>query len=181
MYYMNFFVSLAKIPGGLFAAILLKLFPNRPVFLGSAALVIASHIIMGLTILDMLPPYFAMVAIGTIQFAFSSGYVSVAWVLLGVLLPSKSRSTFSGLIGAIEGLSALSQMMIRPYIVNAIGDSGLFFTFATIVTCCWIFMFFMMPETKGIPLEMTETIFMQNIISTRHPKDAINIIMHSVR
>ena len=80
---MNFYVSLGKIPGGLFAAVFLKLLPNRPVFLGSAVLVIASHVIMGFTIMDKLPPFFAMVAIGTIQFAFSSGYVSVAWVLLG--------------------------------------------------------------------------------------------------
>ena len=186
MYYMNFFVSLAKIPGGLFAVIFLKLFPNRPVFLGSAVLVIASHVIMGLTNMDKLPPEFAMVAIGTIQFAYSAGYISVAGVLLGVLLPSSSRSTFSGIICAIEGLSAFSQIVIRPYIVNVIGDSGLFFTFATIVTSCLIFMFFMMPETKGIPLEMTESEFIFNrprkkeCILRRDPKDAIKIIMDTV-
>ena len=64
---MNFIVSLAKIPGGLFAAIFLKRFSTRPVFLASALLIAAAHLTMGLTNMAVLPSGFAMVAIATIQ------------------------------------------------------------------------------------------------------------------
>ena len=104
-YYMNFIVSLAKIPGGFFAAIFLKKFPTRPVFLICAILIIAAHIMMGLTNMMLLPPVFAMVAIAIIQFTSSAGYVSVSYLLLGVLLPSSSRSTFTGLVAMLGGLS----------------------------------------------------------------------------
>ena len=160
IYYMNFIVSLAKIPGGLFAAVFLKLFPNRPIFLGSAILVILAHFTTGLANMGTLPPEFALVAVAAIQFASTAGYVSVAGLLLGVLLPSSSRSTFTGIIATIEGLSALSQSIIRPYIVDAIGQSGLFFVFGGLVTICLVYMFFMMPETKGVPLEKIEYIFL---------------------
>ena len=66
-YYMNFIVSLAKIPGGLFAAIFLKRFSTRPVFLASALLIAAAHLTMGLTNMGVLPSGFAMVAIATIR------------------------------------------------------------------------------------------------------------------
>ena len=124
-FYLSFIVSLAKIPGGLFAAVFLKFFPNRPIFLGSGAMVAAAHVTMGLTISDVLPSEFALVAVATIQFASTAGYVSVAGLLLGVLLPSSSRSTFTGIIATIEGLSALSQSVIRPYIEDGIGQERL--------------------------------------------------------
>ena len=41
-----------------------------------------------------------------------------------------------------------------------IGDAGLFFVFAAVVTACLIYMFFMMPETKGITMEQIEYIFL---------------------
>ena len=158
---MNFIVSLAKIPGGFFAAIFLKKFPTRPVFLTCAILIIAAHIMMGLTNMMLLPPVFAMIAIGIIQFTASGGYISVSYLLLGVLLPASSRSTFTGLVGMLGGLSALTLNAVRPYIVNTpIGDAGLFFVFAAVVTACLIYMFFMMPETKGITMEQIEYIFL---------------------
>ena len=150
---MNFIVSLAKIPGGLFAAIFLKKFSRR---LSS----IVAHVTMGLAYLDFLPSEFVMVAIAIIQFASTAGYVSVAGLLLGSLLPSSSRSTFAGIIMTIETLSALFQGSLEPYIVKAAGESGLFFVFGAVVTACLCYMFILMPETKGKSLEELEHIFL---------------------
>ena len=157
---MNFIVSLAKIPGGMFAALFLHKFSRRPVFLASALLVIVAHMTMGLTYLEILLPEFAMVAIAIFQFASTAGYRSVAGLLLGSLLPSSSRSTFAGIIMTMEALSALSQGALEPYMVKAIGKSGLFFVFGAVVTACLCFMFILMPETKGKSLEELEHIFL---------------------
>ena len=186
IYYMNFIVSLAKIPGALFAAIFLKLFPNRPIFLGSAILVTLAHFTTGLANIGVLPSEFALVAVAAIQFASTAGYVSVAGLLLGVLLPSSSRSTFTGIIATIEGLSALSQSIIRPYIEEAIGQSGLFFVFGSIVTGCLIYMFFMMPETKGKTLEEIEYIFLspqheEHHVIRRDPSVVISNVVKTVK
>ena len=182
---MNFIVSLAKIPGGMFAAIFLKNFSRRPIFLASAFLIIVAHLIMGFTYLDFLPSEFAMLAIVIIQFAFTAGFVSVAGLLLGSLLPSSSRSTFAGVIMTIETLSALSQGSLEPYILEAIGESGLFFVFAAVVTICLCFMFILMPETKGKSLEELEHIFLspkqKGCIVRRDPHEAIASLVTMVR
>ena len=184
-YYMNFVVSLAKIPGGLFAALFLKRFSRRPVFLASALLVITGHTAMGLTNMGVLPPEFAMASIAMTQFAYTAGYVSVAGLLLGVLLPSSSRSTFTGLVAAVEGLSSLSESFISPHIVGAIGDSGLFFVFAGVVTCCFVFMLFLMPETKGKTLEEIENIFLsprkRGCAVRRSPREDIDTVRRATR
>ena len=62
---------------------------------------------------------------------------------------------------SIELPPALSLNAVRPYITSTpIGDAGLFFVFAAVVTACFIYMFFMMPETKGITMEQIEYIFL---------------------
>ena len=155
-YYMNFIVCLAKIPGGMFATIFLQHFPRRPVFLSSALLIIMSHLTMGLTYLEFLPSAFAMVAIAIIQFAYTAGFISVAGLLLGSLLPVRSRSTYAGIIMTMESVSALSQGYIEPYILEAIGESGLFFVFGAVVTACLCFMLILMPEIKDKSLEELE-------------------------
>ena len=184
-YYMNFIVSLAKIPGGLFAAIFLKKFSTRPVFLASAVLIAAAHMTMGLTNMAVLPSGFAMVAIATIQFASSAGYISVSYLLLGVLLPSSSRSTFTGLVATVEGLSALSLNAVRPYISEGIGDSGLFFVFAAVVMVCFVFMFIWMPETKGYTMEQIEYIFLcprhEGCTIRRDPNEVVTMTVETMQ
>ena len=176
-FYMNFIVSLAKIPGGIFATMFLNRFARRPLFLSSALLVIISHITMGLTSLSMLPAECAMVAIAIIQFASTAGYISVAGLLLGSLLPSSSRSIFAGIIMTFETLSALSQGAVQPYIVAAIGEGGLFFIFAGVVALCLVYMFFLMPETRGCSEVELEYIFLsprqKGCVVRRDPKEAI--------
>ena len=61
----------------------------------------------------------------------------------------------------VEGISALSLNAVRPYITaTSLGDAGLFFVFAAVVTACLVYMFLMMPETKAVTLEQIEYIFL---------------------
>ena len=85
----------------------------------------------------------------------------------------------------IDALSALSQGSLEPFILEAIGESGLFFVFAAIVTACFCYMFILMPETKGKSLEELEHIFLspkqKGCIVRRDPNDAITSLVTMVR
>ncbi len=70
---MSFLVSLGKIPGGVFAAVFLKRFSRRPVFLASAVVVLAAHVTMGLVYLDVFPSELAMAALASALFAQTAG------------------------------------------------------------------------------------------------------------
>ena len=68
---------------------------------------------------------------------------------MSIELPPSSRSIFAGIILTIETLSALSQGSVESFIPEDNRDSVLFFVFAGVVSACLLFMYFLMPETKG--------------------------------
>ena len=70
-----------------------------------------------------------------------------------------SRSIFAGIILTIETLSALSQGSVESYIPEDNRDSVLFFVFAGVVSACLLFMYFLMPETKGPSINNITHIF----------------------
>ncbi len=70
---LNFLVSLIKIPGGLFAAVFLKKFPRRPVFLSCALLVATGHLLMAGTLMEIFPKWCALAAVTFAFFGYSAG------------------------------------------------------------------------------------------------------------
>ena len=66
-------MSLVKIPGGLFAALFLRRFPRRPIFLSAACLVILGHLTMGFTVMKLLPTWCAMLAITMVNIGYTGG------------------------------------------------------------------------------------------------------------
>lgn len=136
---LNFLVSLIKIPGGLFAAVFLKKFPRRPVFLCSSLLVFAGHLLMAWTLLGIVPRWCAAAAITCAFFGYSAGYNSVSALLLGELFPAALRSVGVGLIATAEVLSSLSQTAAASAVEAAIGREGLFFVFAAVVFATFIY------------------------------------------
>ncbi len=116
---------------------------------------------------------------------FHSRYLSVSNLLLGVLLPSSSRSIFVGLVATTEGISALSQILLKDPIRAAVGDAGLFFVFAGVVFLALVYMFFIMPETKGKSLEEIEHIFLcdrqENCVVRRDPRETLTYAVKTVK
>jgi hypothetical protein len=49
---------------------------------------------------------------------------------------------------------------------------GVYFFFASLMLCSVVFVFFLLPETKGIPLEAMDRLF-----ATKPPRKAHNILM----
>ncbi len=132
-YMMTFLVSLIKIPGGLFAAIFLKRFPRRVVFISAGLLVAFGHMLMSLTQMEVAPTWCGIVAVTCAMFGYSAGYNSVASLLLGELLPAILRSVGVGLVATAEVLSSLSQTASESYLEETLGKGGLFIVFGTVV------------------------------------------------
>ena len=126
------------------------------VFFATAALVIFSHIIMGLTKYEVIPNWGAIIALTGTQFGYSAGYNSVGNLLQGELLPADMRSVGVGLIATAEVLSSLSQTALVKPIEDAFGQGGLFLVFACVVLFLLLFSVGFMPETSALTLEQIE-------------------------
>ena len=91
--------------------------------------------------------------------AFSIGLGPVPWVIVGEIIPLKTRS-FSSSIAAIGVW--MSNLLVTKEIFDleaAITNYGTYWLFGGINLGCCLFVIFVVPETKGRTLEQIEKLF----------------------
>ncbi|WOO82693.1 putative quinate permease [Vanrija pseudolonga] len=100
----------------------------------------------------------AIAAIMLYSWFWSWGGNSLAWIVSAELFPISLRS-FTGAFGAsTQWLSSFAATMSAPHMFAKCGG----YTFIFYGLCClltWVFTFFWIPETKGIPIECMGPLF----------------------
>ncbi|MEM7144695.1 MAG: sugar porter family MFS transporter [Verrucomicrobiota bacterium] len=98
----------------------------------------------------------AVVAFMIFVAAFTAGPGVVVFLLVSEILPLQIRALGMGIANvALWGIYLLSTMTF-PMLLSVAGDSGAFLSYAAIGTLAWLFIFFVIPETKGRTLEDIE-------------------------
>ncbi|KAM7265483.1 hypothetical protein ACFE04_003166 [Oxalis oulophora] len=90
---------------------------------------------------------------------FSIGLAPITWVYSSEIFPLKLRAQGAGISVAVNRVMNAAISMSFLSIVNEITIGGAFFMFAVIAVVAWLFFFFLLPETKGVPLEEMEELF----------------------
>lgn len=90
---------------------------------------------------------------------FSIGLGPITWVYSSEIFPLKLRAQGASIGVAVNRVMNATVSMSFISIYKAITIGGAFFMFAGISMLAWLFFFFFMPETKGIPLEDMEMLF----------------------
>lgn len=93
-------------------------------------------------------------------FFFASTWGPGAWVVIGEIFPLQIRSRGVGLSTASNWLWNCIIAIITPYMVDS--DKGnlgakVFFIWGTLCTCCLVYAYFLIPETKGLTLEQIDS------------------------
>jgi len=80
----------------------------------------------------------------------------LTWVLIAEIFPNRLRA--AGVSTAVSALWISSFVLTYsfPFIDRALGSAGSFFTYGAICLAGAVFVFFLVPETKGITLEELE-------------------------
>ncbi|MEM8954610.1 MAG: sugar porter family MFS transporter [Verrucomicrobiota bacterium] len=133
---------------------------RRPLMLGGLVGMVFALIALALlfqsTDMSGVTGKFAVVAFMIFVAAFTAGPGVVVFLLVSEILPLQIRGLGMGIANvALWGTYLLSTMTF-PMLLNAAGDSGAFLTYAAIGTIAWLFVFFLIPETKGRTLEDIE-------------------------
>jgi MFS transporter, SP family, xylose:H+ symportor len=81
----------------------------------------------------------------------------LTWVLISEIFPNRLRSL--GVSAAVSALwiSSFALTYSFPFINRSLGSAGSFFTYGAICLAGAVFVFFLVPETKGRTLEELET------------------------
>ena len=87
---------------------------------------------------------------------YSTGYVSICFMLLGELLPSNGREIGSFVIMQCTNISSIILTKFVPDLEKLLGLDGLFWLFSAIAIFSIIFAYLCVPETFGKTLEEIE-------------------------
>lgn len=85
--------------------------------------------------------------------AHAIGQGTVIWVFISEIFPNHLRSSGQSFGSSVHWLLAAIVPSLIPILFSTIGASMVFLIFAVAMVLQLLFVIFMMPETKGIPLE----------------------------
>jgi len=100
----------------------------------------------------------ALVAANLFVVFFGFSWGPLVWVLLGEIFPNRIRGRALGLAAAAQWLANFAVTVTFP----VLGDFSLLFTYglyATFAALSFVFVFWKVPETNGMSLEESETLF----------------------
>ncbi len=85
--------------------------------------------------------------------AHAIGQGAVIWVFISEIFPNRNRAAGQALGSATHWLFAASITLVFPIAIGAL-DAGIIFAFFCVMMCLQlVWVIFMVPETKGVPLE----------------------------
>ncbi|KAJ8060575.1 hypothetical protein OCU04_010889 [Sclerotinia nivalis] len=126
------------------------------------------------------PAVSAMIAFICIYISFfASTWGPGAWVVIGEVFPLPIRSRGVGLSTASNWLWNCIIAVITPYLVGTEkGQANLgakvFFMWGSLCTCCFVYAYFLVPETKGLSLEQVD-----RMLEETTPRTSAKWVPHS--
>ena len=108
---------------------------------------------------------------------FNIGVAPVTWVYPAEIFPLKLRAQGASIGVAVNrGTNAAISISFIP-IYKAITIGGSFFMFSGISVVAWLFFYFLLPETKGKPLEEMEELFTRGSRSNKSKNVGVEILL----
>ncbi len=120
----------------------------------------------------------AMIAFICIYISFfASTWGPGAWVVIGEIFPLPIRARGVALSTASNWLWNCIIAVITPYMVDT--DKGnlgpkVFYVWGGLCTCCFVYAYFLIPETKGLTLEQVDRMFEETT-----PRQSAKWVPHS--
>ncbi|KAH9888509.1 AmMst-1 [Cubamyces lactineus] len=144
---------------------------RRPLLLGGAAVMCICAFLVSIlgvtTSVHEVSPQRAVIALVCIYIAaFASTWGPLAWVITGEIFPLRVRAKAMSLSVASHWLFNWAISFAAPYLANSgTGNAGLgvkvFFIWGSTCALCVVFVYFSVPETKGLSLEEVDILYQQ--------------------
>ncbi|KAL3932763.1 MAG: hypothetical protein SGPRY_000567 [Prymnesium sp.] len=142
------------------AAMLMDRAGRRPLLLISlAGMALAASLLAFFYVNDKRPGWLALTSLMLYIISFSLGLGAIPWLILGELFPSHIRATGSSVAALFNWLLSFIVTLGFQSVANALSQAGVFFLFATVCVQGFVFVFCVVPETRGKSFEEIEALF----------------------
>jgi len=109
-------------------------------------------------------PYTPLIALVIYISSFSIGFGPIPWLLIGEILPSRSRGFCASITTSFHWASTFLVTKSFLDLRNLLGPAGVFCLFGSVCCLAIIFVQFCVPETRGVSLEDIEAFFNSTLI-----------------
>ncbi|KAK4011374.1 hypothetical protein OUZ56_020488 [Daphnia magna] len=96
---------------------------------------------------------------------YSGGISNVPFIIMGEMFPLRYRSLLGGISSSFHLFCTFVVVRFFPDMLREMGKDGTFYFFAGCTLLSAIFVYFLLPETKGKTLEEMEQLFSSNNLS----------------
>ena len=93
--------------------------------------------------------------------SFAVGVGGTGWTLQGEVFPTAVRGQAAAIAAAVDWLANFALIEVFPVWQNAISLGGVMVCFAALATAAIAFVYWFLPETKGLPVEEIVRVFEQ--------------------
>lgn len=143
------------------ACLIMERFGRRSLLLFAAAATAASHFAMagfhfynnGKARDDMANPNYAMLFLSLFIVGFSIGLGPIPWLILAELFPTEVRGSASSIATAVNWACSFVVCLAFDTLKDGLGMHGASALFGVICCCCFVFVAFVVPETRGKSVE----------------------------
>jgi len=104
--------------------------------------------------------------------SFAVGVGGTGWTLQGEVFPTAVRGQAAAIAAAVDWLANFALIMVFPVWQNAISLGGVMVCFAALALAAIAFVYWFLPETKGLPVEEIVRVFEQQK-RLRHPSSTV--------
>lgn len=95
---------------------------------------------------------------------YSGGISNVPFIIMGEMFPLRYRTLLGGISSSFHLFCTFVMVRFFPDMLRAMGKGGTFYFFSGCTLLSAIFVYFLLPETKGKTLEELEQLFRSNNI-----------------
>jgi sugar porter (SP) family MFS transporter len=103
--------------------------------------------------------YAAVICIYTFMAGYSMSWGILHYVVPAEVFPTHLRAKAETLSGVLEGACQIISIQLAPWLISVLKGGSLFFVFAGILTVYLLWIFFVLPETRGVSLEDMHLVF----------------------
>lgn len=119
-------------------------------------------ILSGANLLHLQEPFLALCSLfGLMAFccSFVTGLGPIPNIVCAEIFPTRGRGTCISLCAGASWLCTIAVSQAFPVLQGVIGVGGVFGVFGIMTAITWMFVYYQVPETKGLPLEIICDLF----------------------